>query len=140
MASEEGEADNDTEDEPTEPKRRAPDLYHEDEVPKLSLKFHVGDTISCSTNGGWTEGTVIQRFYREEEWPAGRYAAVRALELEEYLYACLSIDDSFVACSTKFGCCCPDHRMVPSSSMPRVTTIATSGKRIVKETPPEIPP
>ena len=57
---------------------RAPELYHELEVAKLMLRFSVGDVVQCNTGRGRAEGVVLQRFYREEVWPPGYYAAVRS--------------------------------------------------------------
>lgn len=60
---------------------RRPDLLSEWEVATLDFRFSVGDIVRCSVHGckdGYQAGTVVQRCYREDEWPTGYYAAVRA--------------------------------------------------------------
>ena len=60
------------------PRTKAPDLYSEFEVQTITLRFAVGDEVRCTMPGnGAAEGVVVQRFYREDEWPRGLYAAVR---------------------------------------------------------------
>ena len=56
-----------------------PKLYTEVEVAKIMLRFAVGDSVLCNIDSskGKAEGVVIKRFYREDEWPQGYYAAVR---------------------------------------------------------------
>ena len=60
----------------------ASELYSEHHVAKLALRFNVGDAVRCSIGKGRAEGVVVKRFYREEDWPRGRYAAVRAPPLK----------------------------------------------------------
>ena len=60
------------------PIRSRPELYGEFEVANLTLRFSVGDVVQCTVDKGRAEGVVVQRFYREEEWARGCYAAVRA--------------------------------------------------------------
>lgn len=56
----------------------SPDLYDEYQAANLILRFSVGDEVICSVPGKRSaEGVIIQRFYRESEWPRGYYAAVR---------------------------------------------------------------
>ena len=71
---------------------RRPDLLSEWEVATLDFRFSVGDIVRCSVHGckdGYQAGTVVQRCYREDEWPTGYYAAVRASS--QSLSVCLSL-------------------------------------------------
>ena len=64
---------------------RPPKLYNEYQAARLNLRFSVGQTVYCAVDGGRAEGLVVKRFYREEEWPKGYYAAVRALAVKQAL-------------------------------------------------------
>jgi hypothetical protein len=44
------------------------------EKKQKSLRFAVGDKVSCNTGEGWKEGTVVQLMYREAGMPAGMVA------------------------------------------------------------------
>ena len=55
--------------------RRGPELYYEDQIATMELRFAVGERVECSVDKGNAEGVVVKRFYREEEWPKGYYAA-----------------------------------------------------------------
>ena len=55
----------------------ATELISEAQVAHVTLRFSVGDAVNCRMNDGWAEGEVIKRFYREDDWPRGYYAAVR---------------------------------------------------------------
>ena len=68
------EVDGETQCKPCKP-QRAPELYSEDELATLKLRFAVGDRVRCTIDKGTKEGVILQRFYREREWPAGLYAA-----------------------------------------------------------------
>ena len=58
---------------------RPVELYSEDDVVRHVLRFSVGDVVECTVGDGEkAQGEVVQRFYREDEWPKGHYAAVRA--------------------------------------------------------------
>ena len=63
---------------PAEKSGRRPELLHHSEIATLAFRFAVGEIVRCSIAGGFQEGEVLQRCYREEEWPDGYYAAVRA--------------------------------------------------------------
>ena len=39
--------------------------------PTISLRFKVGTRVECNT-GSWTPGVVVQLYYSEPHWPAGR--------------------------------------------------------------------
>ena len=57
-----------------------PKLYSEAEVASTALRFSVGDEVLCNIGDGESaHGVVVRRFYREDEWPRGYYAAVRML-------------------------------------------------------------
>ena len=64
--------------------RRRTDLLSDSEIATLDLRFAVGDMVMCCITSGskdedsWQEGVVVERCYREEEFPSGHYAAVRA--------------------------------------------------------------
>ena len=59
------------------PRKRGPNLYSEAQIARLTLRYHVGDVVKCTMDEGKAEGTILQRFYREKDWPRGYYAAVR---------------------------------------------------------------
>eukprot|EP00966_Prymnesium_polylepis_P090180 2088611-Prymnesium_polylepis.2 len=61
-------------------RRKFPPLYTDAEISTLDFRFSVGDVVSCTVDEGVLEGVVVQRCYREGEWPAGYYAAVRAAD------------------------------------------------------------
>ena len=52
-----------------------PRLYTEADLHTLTLRFAVGDEVQCNLGGRSAAGTVVQRCYREAEWPRGYYAA-----------------------------------------------------------------
>ena len=66
---------------------RLPDFLSEYEIARLQFRFAVGDVVACSITSdesgesSFQEGTIVQRAYREDEWPAGCYAAVRGQDL-----------------------------------------------------------
>jgi len=59
--------------------KRSP-LYLDSELATIDLRFAVGDKVRCCiAKDDFEEGTVVCRWYREEEWPSGLYAAVRTM-------------------------------------------------------------
>ena len=58
--------------------RNASELYSEAQIAVRSLRFSVGDVVECCMTVGTAEGVVVARCYREDQWPRGRYAAVRS--------------------------------------------------------------
>jgi hypothetical protein len=44
------------------------------EKKQKSLRFAVGDKVSCNTGEGWKEGSVVKLMYREKGMPAGMVA------------------------------------------------------------------
>ena len=116
----------------TDCESRAPDLYCETQLATLTLRFNVGDIVQCSVdNGSAAEGVIVQRFYREEEWPRGYYAAVRAAIASAKSHSPLDLLSHAAAflCSTKCGCIIAIQKTVATYS-PRVTRTSTSGKRL----------
>ena len=119
---------------------RAPELYSESEVARIKLRFAVGDTVSCTIDKGRADGIVVQRFYREDEWPRGHYAAVRTAseaaspQALSFRMTCSAFACPFwlmCFCSTKCGCYTP-MIMIPMASVLSThlaTKIATSSER-----------
>ena len=54
--------------------RRGAELYYEDQIATMELRFAVGERVECSVDKGNAEGVVVKR-HHEEEWPKGYYAA-----------------------------------------------------------------
>ena len=61
---------------PDRSERRAPELLSSSELAAINLRFSVGEPVKCSIGNSFQEGVIIQRCYREDEWPSGLYAAV----------------------------------------------------------------
>ena len=59
--------------------KRSP-LLLDSELATIDLRFAVGDKVRCCiAKDEFEDGTVVRRWYREEEWPSGHYAAVRTM-------------------------------------------------------------
>ena len=64
-------------------------LYSEDEVATVSLRFSHGDEVFCNVGcGKAAPGIVVRRFYREEGFPRGHYAAVCTLLCHRTWFIC----------------------------------------------------
>jgi hypothetical protein len=58
----------------------------------LPASQDVGDRIQCNI-GEWAGGTVIKTWYRENEWPEGKWAAYQVkLDMGQYIYAPIDQD------------------------------------------------
>lgn len=52
----------------------------------------IGDRVECNI-GEWATGTVIKTWYRENEWPEGKWAAYQVqLDMGQYIYAPIDQD------------------------------------------------
>lgn len=52
----------------------------------------MGDRIECNI-GEWAKGTVIKAWYREDEWPEGKWAAYQVkLDMGQFIYAPIDQD------------------------------------------------
>mmetsp|Transcript_3653 Transcript_3653/g.13118 ORF Transcript_3653/g.13118 Transcript_3653/m.13118 type:complete len:384 (-) Transcript_3653:235-1386(-) len=48
--------------------------YHESDIADITLRFPLGAEVECNV-GTWAAGTVVQHWYRQRDWPPGRFAA-----------------------------------------------------------------
>jgi hypothetical protein len=70
------------------------ELYGWEESPSLiqKLRFKVGSKVLCrmgpNPNEDWSEGTIVQLWYRESKWPSGSYAPYKIrLDEGQYIFA-----------------------------------------------------
>lgn len=63
----------------------------------------MGDRIECNV-GEWAKGTVIKTWYREAEWPEGKFAAYQVkLDEGQYIYAPIDEDRVCRAAAQEFA-------------------------------------
>merc|ERR1711907_21209 len=42
---------------------------------QMTLRFGIADRVYCNTAEGWQLGSVVELYYREDDWPDGQVAA-----------------------------------------------------------------